>query len=197
MRARFVPAICLALACVMAARTVFADQPGAPPPPAYPPQPYPAPAPPTYAPPPPYAYQPMLYNNGPRYMRYEEGQPIPPGYQLEQRMYGGMVIPGAVLFGVFYSIGALIAASSDPPRDANWLVLPVAGPWIMLSSTSDGVGRFFLISDGLVQAASVALLVFGIRGRQVLVRTDLASLTVTPMLVAGGSGSGAMLTARF
>jgi hypothetical protein len=102
-----------------------------------------------------------------------------------------------VLFGVFYSLGALVAAGNNPPRDSNWLVFPVAGPWIMLNSTTDGAGRFVLISDGLVQAASVVLLVFGIRGRQVLVRSDLASLTLTPMVVAGGSGSGALLTARF
>jgi len=197
-------AICLGLAAVTLAATARAEQPAAPPVPApyppqpypsqgYPPQPYPPPAP-TYAPPAATAYVPMV--PGPRYIRYEDGQPVPPGYQLEQRMWGGMVIPGGVLFGVFYSIGALIAAGSNPPRDAGWLVAPVIGPWVMLASTTDGAGRFFLTSDGIVQAASVALLVVGFHGRKVLVRSDLASLTVTPVLM-GSAGHGAMLTARF
>jgi hypothetical protein len=154
---------------------------------------------------------------GPRYLPYDEGQPIPEGYHVEQRVRGGMVIPGAVLLGVSYLLGATVASADNYNDQTGWLLLPVAGPWLMLlmhksntsscdptvtfcsttsSSSSDQTDtRFLLTSDGLVQAAGAVLLILGLRGRQVLVRHGIASLSVAPTRV--GSAEGLVLGGRF
>src|SRR5688572_15787699 len=75
--------------------------PGYGPPPGYPPGYYP---PPGYGPP--AEYPPV----GPKRMNYEEGQPIPPGYRVETRARRGLIIAGAVTFGVTYLLSAFAAS---------------------------------------------------------------------------------------
>jgi hypothetical protein len=176
-----------------------------PPPPAFPPPGY-------YPPPaqPPYG----AYPRGPTRLRYEDGDPIPPGYHVVQRTRQGLVIAGMITFFVSYGIALSVAMIDDFKDQTNWLAVPVAGPWLMMwdrsrpncdSQSGSGcveesletVLRFYLAIDGLAQAAGVGMLSFGFAGRKILVRDDsYANVRVVPMPI-GSSGYGAMLAGRF
>jgi hypothetical protein len=177
-------------------------QPAQPAPPAYPPNYYP--------PAQPYGG----YPQGPARLRYQEGEPIPPGYHLVHRTRQGPVIAGTIVFLVSYGI-ALSAAMIDDFKDqTNWLAVPVAGPWLMMwnrsrpncnDQTGDGcieqgletLLRFYLAFDGIAQAVGVGLFGFGMAGRDILVRDDAyASVHLLPAPI-GSSGYGALLTGRF
>jgi hypothetical protein len=187
-------------------------------PPAYPPPAYPPPAypPPTYAPPPPVYVPPgpsVYHPVGPKRMAYEDGQAVPPGYRVEQRVRQGPVIAGALLLGIPYVIGLTAASIANYEGQSKWLAVPVAGPWIMMyerrrpdctSSTSstcdvdaglDGFLRFYLAVDGILQATGIGLLSFGLAGRKLIIRDDVA-FVVRPMPI-GSHGYGPAVLGRF
>ncbi|MFT3771190.1 MAG: hypothetical protein QM820_37725 [Minicystis sp.] len=195
----------------------------APPPPGYAPPPagY-APPPAGYAPPPagyappPAGYAPPGYEpqaapppsgyyvpasvaaSGPRRITdWEEGEPIPPGYHPVSRIRKGLVIGGAVTFGVTYLLTALTgAAISDigkattgGGRSAKLLLIPIAGPFAVLSTQST-FGDFFCVLDGVVQAAGVGMFIAGLAApKTVLVRNNLAKVEIRPMPMSFGKNS--------
>jgi hypothetical protein len=141
--------------------------------------------------------------SGPRMLKdWEEGQPIPYGYHHETRPRKGMVIAGSVVFGVLYLISAYSGAIGDDlanggENKAGWMFLPVLGPFLEWSETDSTTLRYMLALDGLAQAAGVTMLVCGLLyPRHLLVRNDLASMTITPMKI-GMEGSGFGLVGRF
>src|SRR5882724_2963047 len=96
------------------------------PPPGYPPQPYPPQGyPPAYAPP-----------VAPLELRYVEGRPVPAGYHVEMRPRKGLVISGAIVFGVPYFLSLSVAASSKNDAD-RWLYAPLVGPFVDLGRRND------------------------------------------------------------
>ncbi|MRG92259.1 hypothetical protein [Polyangium spumosum] len=180
------------------------------PPPGYPqgyPQGYPPPGypPPGYAPPPGYpqgypppgypppGYGPNSYGYGPpgaelpATLPYEEGDPIRPGYRLESRIRKGLVIGGAVTFGVPWFFSAMIASiGSSVDRNAGtWpLYIPALGPFIAMGTLdSEGAGTFWLALDGLAQSGGIAMLIAGLVAQEKrLVRTnEFGSVTVMPL----------------
>jgi len=179
---------------------------GAPPqspPPGYPP--------PYYAAPPPYG----AYPRGPARLRYEDGDPIPPGYHVVHRARQGLVIAGTIVFAVSYGIALGVALLDDFDDQTSWLAIPLAGPWLMMYNRAqpscdtsqssnlcyeqdlETLLRFYLALDGVAQAAGATMLGFGIAGRKLLVRDDsFASVRLLPARV-GSSGYGAMLAGRF
>jgi hypothetical protein len=141
--------------------------------------------------------------SGPRIIRdWEEGQPIPYGYHHELRIRKGRVIAGSVVFGVLYLISAYSAAIGEDVADggqnkAGWLFLPVLGPFLEWSQTDSWTLRYMLALDGIAQGVGLTLLITGLLNPQhVLVRNDLASMTVVPMKI-GMDGSGMGLVGRF
>ena len=124
---------------------------------------------------------------GPREITtWEEGDPIPPGYHPDTRVRKGLIIGGAVTFGVFYLISALVGAvaldcnsvtSSNACGGLGVLLIPAAGPFIALGTAKpDGGGAAILVIDGVAQAGGLAMLILGIAiPRTVLVRNDLAT----------------------
>jgi hypothetical protein len=179
------------------------------PPPGYPPyQPYPGYPPPYpgYAPYPQsgYGYQPP---GPPRTLHYEEGQPIPPGYYLEESVRRGPIIAGIIVLAVPYAIGFSVASALDFQDTTAWLLVPVVGPWLTLATREDVCDpgatycdddraiRTLLVLDGLVQGTGAALLVWGMTSTtKRLVRQDMA-LQIGPRRVGTGYGIGAV--ARF
>jgi len=190
----------------------YAPQPGYPPsgyppagyPPGYGPSTgYPPPGyPPGYAPP---GYAPPGYGYGAppgmpsaATLPYEEGDPIPPGYRLDSRVRKGLVIGGAVTFGVPWFFSAMIASIVDSGsiRSDAWpLFIPALGPFIAMGTLdSEGAGTFWLALDGVAQAGGLAMLIAGIvaqEKRLVRIGESGASMTLTPMqLGQGGMGFG-------
>lgn len=151
--------------------------------------------------------------SGPREIgSYEEGDPIPPGYHPDTRVRRGLVIGGAVTFGVMYLLSALTAAvsmsacsaktfaTSSTCTDLGFLLVPVAGPFIEIAhSKADAGGAVILVIDGIAQAGGVAMLILGIAlPKTVLVRNDLAlgrkETVATFEPVLGGTQNGFKIT---
>jgi hypothetical protein len=119
--------------------------------------------------------------SGPREMPYREGEPVPPGYHVSERVRKGLIIGGAVTFGTLYFISALVAAAGadsshneSNPLAAMWV--PGVGPFIQMTKTSSATANVFLAVDGLAQSGGLLMLGFGLFSpRTVLVRNDLAT----------------------
>lgn len=141
-------------------------------------------------------------------LRYRTGDPIPPGYHLEERARMGLIRTGLVLTIVPWAVGAVGAFGADFENHSSWLAVPWAGPWLTLGRRDypcgedrevKCVGETFaimgIIADGVMQTAGGTLLLIGaLVPKTELVRNDLA-VRVTPMSVAGGHGIG--LSGRF
>jgi hypothetical protein len=143
--------------------------------------------------------------SGPRVIKdYEEGEPIPPGYHPESKVRTGLVVGGAVTFGVLYLLSALVgAAISDVNKAVNggdrgdFLYVPVAGPFLQMTRTESSTGNVFLAIDGIGQAAGATMFIVGLTSpKTVLVRNDLAEVRVLPMRM-GQNGGGLGLVGTF
>lgn len=107
---------------------------------------------------------------------WQDGDPIPRGYRPVHRMRTGLVVAGAVTFGVTYLTTALVGAAVNDisvayggtGRSAKLLIIPLVGPWTLLGSTISAVGQFGLVLDGLVQAAGVGMFIAGLTYPQVV-----------------------------
>ncbi|WP_437819052.1 hypothetical protein [Sorangium sp. So ce1078] len=132
-------------------------------------------------------------------MNYEEGQAVPEGYRVEERARRGLVIGGAVTFGVTYILSAmvgLVAESADRAVGGTGesyipLYIPLAGPFITIGTAdAKGGGVFVLMVDGLAQVAGAAMFIGGLAApQQKLVRNDV-SLSVKPIVTGDTLGLG-------
>ena len=148
--------------------------------------------------------------SGPRIIKdYEEGEPIPPGYHPESRVRTGLVVGGAVTFGVMYLLSVLVGAAISDANKVNkayggnggetgdLLYVPVAGPFLQMTKTESSSGNVTLAIDGIAQAAGATMLIVGITSpKTVLVRNDLAEVRVMPMRM-GDKGGGLGLMGTF
>jgi hypothetical protein len=154
--------------------------------------------------------------SGPRIIRdYQDGETVPPGYHAETRVRSGLVVGGAVTFGCLYMLSVLTAAIvSDAHRstvaysssgsstrtssdNADFLYVPVAGPFLQMTKTISSTGNVMLAIDGIAQAAGATMLIVGLTSpKTVLVRNDLGEVRLTPMKV-GERGSGLGLVGTF
>jgi hypothetical protein len=150
--------------------------------------------------------------SGPRMIKdWNEGDPIPPGYHPSTRLKKGWIIAGATTFGVTYLLTAFGASIADAAQDnsATALFIPVAGPFIQMGqcSGSCAVGDFWLGFDGVVQAAGLAMFIYGLASPStVLVRNDLGSnetkpkapkLALTPVPILSPTTQGVGLLGTF
>ncbi|MFT3770831.1 MAG: hypothetical protein QM820_35865 [Minicystis sp.] len=132
---------------------------------------------------------------------WSEGEPVPLGYHPIKRMRTPLVVAGSVTFGATYLLTALGGAiASDAGNDhAASLLVPIAGPFIMIGGTRSATGSFGLVIDGLAQAAGVTMLVVGLAmPKAVLKRNDLGKIEITPTpMQFGSSGGGFGIVGRF
>lgn len=191
------------LLTVAGTREARADDDAPPPPaqPAPPPQPAPQPQPGPYAPAPYYGQPPPGYYPGygppppqedsrPEEIDAEEGTRAPAGYTAVQRKRKGLIIGGAVTFGVSWTISAMAAAIGDDDARRNGednelaaMWIPVAGPFIQMARSDSSTARFFLFGLGGSQVAGAVMLYLGLTSKTtVYVRNDLVgSLHFAPM----------------
>ena len=169
-------------------------QPGYPPPGGYPPPPgYAAPG---YPPPPGYGYPPT--DSRPVRREYRSGEPPPEGYVLKSKINKGLVISGAIVFGVFYGISLVGASAEDSSGgDGSALYIPIIGPiiWGYSDQTYDNsesdedkkARETFGVFLGISQGVGATLFIAGLAAKsKYWVREDLAgiSLTVAPTALA-------------
>ncbi len=175
----------------------------------YPPPGYAYP-PPGYGYPPSYGYPPPGYvfvpmDNRPLELEVREGRSPPPGYYEKSTIRKGLVIPGAIVFGVTYGLSFLIGTmGSDDDNSDLYLLVPVAGPIIWGHSKkcdeyggncgSPTLGWML----GIGQAVGITLFYFGVTKRDKVWRREEiqhGSVTLSPMLV-GRRTPGFALTGR-
>jgi hypothetical protein len=167
--------------------------PGYPPPGYYPGYPYPPPG-----------SQPPARE---REVRYEEGDPVPPGYVVRERPRRGLIISGSIVLGIPYVLGLVSASADNFSNESGWLAVPAIGPWITLASrrgcdsyryseddASCRAVRTVLVLDGIMQATGAILFVAGVSStKKVLVRQE--AWAIAPGHV--GSGYGLVTQGRF
>lgn len=148
---------------------------------------------------------------------YRTGDPVPPGYRVEERGIRGLVIAGSIVFGVPYFISLAVAPNA---KRLNWLAVPIVGPYVAAEQVraceagyydasgewvsedddycADEANRSLMRFDGLLQASGVAMLTVGLLVRRhVLVRQPPPlGLTLTPQRY-GRSGYGLSVSGQF
>ena len=136
----------------------------------------------------------LYAGESPEFISWHPNRPELDGYHLEERYRNGVLIPGAVITGMFYGL-ALLTAISGESEEA--LAVPLAGPFIQMADESDSDTRFLLAFDGMAQIAGTTLLTIALTHRKKwLVRNDAASLVVAPA-PTGGKGIGLAAVGRF
>jgi hypothetical protein len=141
---------------------------------------------------------------------WHDGDPVPPGYHVEERPRAGLVTAGYLVAGIPYFFSVVTALAADSNNETGWLYLPLAGPWVTLgrrhyscnldsssqttsqslACVADVFAVMGLVLDGVVQAAGGTLLLVGyVATKPGLVRNDDA-LRLAPMHVGTGVGAG-------
>ena len=137
---------------------------------------------------------------------------IPAGYRLHTYFPSGYIIAGSITFGVSYLLG-IGAATSAKGNDfnANWMILPVVGPFIAMSTQHDvclsgetppachrhPATTVVLAILGGMQAVGATLFTYGMtHPRQHLVRVERPQMTVAPVPM-GSAGFGLAAAGTF
>ena len=154
-----------------------------------------------------YQPYPPLYP-APRPRAWRDGDPVPPGYHVEEKPRSGLVTGGLIMVLVPYAIGAFAAISAKFGNESSFLLAPVIGPWLTMgqrhyySCPKDGSGSdklgcvadvfvvMGLVVSGVVQAGGATLLLVGILNPKPTLVHDDTSLHVRPMTVGSGYGLG-------
>lgn len=97
---------------------------------------------------------------------YEEGDVIPPGYEVKTRPERGLLMGGVVSLVVPYTISflvggfAMVDGNDRIQREYGPLLLPVFGPFVSLGlweETSEQ-GAFLMLANGFAQTAGAAMI---------------------------------------
>jgi hypothetical protein len=149
----------------------------------------------------------------PARLPYEAGERIPEGYRLQTGVNKPLVIAGIAVGGAGYAFGVMGAMDLGFEDHSGYLLIPVAGPWLMLAAgrdpaepcpTEDGqvcpTGDISFQApavalDGVVQAVGVVLLATGLTTtRQYLQRKELSVSLMPASFGRQGYGLGAFGT---
>jgi hypothetical protein len=132
---------------------------------------------------------------------WREGGPMPDGYHSEKRARRGMVIAGAVTFGVPYALSVIFGmwlggyVGDGATISPELFFVPVLGPFLVLGQAGQVEGVVLL--DGVAQLAGAVMLISGLAWPgTMLVRNDVARMSVVPMRF-GKSGTGLGLAGTF
>jgi hypothetical protein len=144
--------------------------------------------------------------------KWEQDQPIPPGYHPARKRALGIV--GVSLLGGGYALSALTGLgllascqvasdnschSSISDTSAAWFLLPIVGPFVALTRSDiqkDGGAVFWSATFGAMQVVGAGLLVYYVNNpKYTLQRNDEASLELVPLI--GQHAQGLLLNARF
>jgi hypothetical protein len=112
----------------------------------------------------------------PRELRYDEDRGPVPGYHVEERRHRGLLIAGALIFGISYGVSALVGATGLAEGEDGFpvapLLIPLAGPVVTIGTAAEEAEQGYALGGlAVVQAAGAALFAAGLAAnRRVLVR---------------------------
>jgi hypothetical protein len=104
------------------------------------------------------------------------------------------LVGGALLFGVSYGLACAAAAHDSFGDESDWLGVPLAGPWIVMSHGDASGGALAL--DGIAQVGGVALVAGSFMFPERTLGPARAELP-TLRLRVGRASSDVMLGMRF
>jgi hypothetical protein len=84
--------------------------------------------------PPPWSYQAVPY--APPTVEEFDGFNVPAGYHVETRPRVGLVVGGAVTFGVLYMLSVSVASRAKT-SEGRWMAAPVIGPFAAMGAHED------------------------------------------------------------
>ena len=141
----------------------------------------------------------LVRRRGPQRVTAYRGGPIPMGMHLETRRLHGLVVGGAIVFGVSYLASTLTVAAcsglvtTSCTQGMGWMLVPAAGPFVALGFAQTTESRALLVIDGLLQGAGLAMMAAAfLTTRTVLVDDPYAARTHRPQwsfVPAGPAGS--------
>lgn len=146
-------------------------------------------------PPPYYYYPPPVAYLPPATLPYEDGDPVPPGYEIKTRAVRSMLIAGATTFGAPYLVSlisaAVIFASDSSGSQIAPLFAPIVGPFITIgTSRAGGPATFWLVVDGLAQTGGAIMFIYGLAAKEkFLKRTPFESSSVPEVILGPSSGA--------
>lgn len=106
------------------------------------------------------------------------GGPVPPGAHVERRPITGLIVAGSVVFGVPYLVTLFAGLICSAPRLCGdptlpWLMMPLAGPLIVLGSPRTATETYpVLILDAVLQVGGVAMLIAGAAAQRAVLVLD-------------------------
>ena len=140
----------------------------------------------------------------PPILPFEEGLPVPAGYEVVDRPNTGLTTAGAIGFAASYGAGVIVGATQGFKNGAGWILVPLIGPWVAIGTrkyqcgssknldeakkcVNSAVGEVqmitFLAVDGIAQLATSFITIAGlVSSKKALLRTDLlpAQVSVVP-----------------
>jgi hypothetical protein len=154
--------------------------------------------------PPPRAYH-RYGRRGDEGQRWRDGDPIPEGAHVESQRRLGLIIGGAVTFGVLWVFDwsfTIAACALCNSAQIPLSFIPVFGPFLQVATLhyqngAEIAAAPFLVIDGLLQATGVGLLLGGVlTTRKVLVYDGPYGMqgVIMPMAYVGGGGLATMGT---
>jgi len=148
------------------------------------------------APPPLWWYQGAQY--APPEVEEFDGFNVPAGYHVETRPRVGLLVGGAVTFGVLYMLSVSVAARAKT-SEGRWMAAPVIGPFAAMGAHEDpcagkagtesawaciDAAPTLELFDGIGQIVGASLLTVGIVSRRsVLVPNALHRATATSVWI--------------
>lgn len=125
-----------------------------------------------------------------------------PEHKVVMKPITGLVIAGAIVFGVAYTGAFTTTVALEADGDlVGYSLVPLAGPWIMLGDYRTREYSAALAMNGVIQAGGAAMFIIGLTVKREHVvpvyssRDGNVSMGMSP--VALGSGSGIGLNGRF
>jgi len=118
---------------------------------------------------------------------------------VESEKLVSLAIAGGCTLGGLWLVSSMVGGlltdlwSSSRDTQSAWpLFIPVAGPFIGIGTTeAQSAATFMLVLDGVLQTAGLASFIAGLAvEKQVLIRDDVAQVTVDVAPIVGPSSAG-------
>jgi hypothetical protein len=139
---------------------------------------------------PPPGYPPAMMF-GPSRLPYNDGEPVPPGYEIQTRPRMGMAKAGIATLVPLYGLSALFGATYLGREDGAAqayapLLIPVIGPFATMGTAGTAeFGTTILALNGLGQLAGAALLIAGLLTDEQYLARRRAGLDIRPEVSVG------------
>jgi hypothetical protein len=125
-----------------------------------------------------------------------------PEHKVVRKPITGLVIAGAIVFGVAYTGAFTTTVALEADGDLiGYSLVPLAGPWIMLGDYRTREYQAALAMNGVIQAGGAAMFIIGLTVKREHVvpvyssRDGNVSVGMSPVVFGPGSGVG--LSGRF